>query len=1191
MADKCANMKAAAASLKAEDNDRLNKIESEMDQVIGQSAVHYALKEVDSEFKKSGNKEPTEKELNDAFRKHYKGKNLKKALIVAKILGTLKNNDIRRKKILSDIFFENLKELKKGKLNPSKIQQAGGLVDMMSLNDAFLKRIYWRSWNWSKNTKKFDTFVGRNFRVPLMRPRNLAYKDASGSFRIMEKSVSEYLSRVLLHHSRFWGGWAERGRDYGMEDIEREVAALGDTIHGQNIDKRDARDYFTDFFAVLNRGWIKDIVDQKTQETTFVIHNEYSPDLKPGEFDKRGGDEELRKERYEESGDVVFSWKNPIVIEKFDPVKHKDLDPRVQEFLQRTVIMSPMYKKALMDNRKKAVGIHDEVYKYLNGDIIQGKPTNTGAFQKSKEALINELQEWFKIPGAGGQQYDYRMVAKAVFDDKNEGIPYSLRKIIKELEPFTKYNIFETMFMDTKEMGYKGGYLPLQFDPYRSVFQLYARLDELKAKSKKSKETLEAKMPDEEYKQRLAEHKGYLAAVSRIEKNIAKIQNMPNDQSTGHLLNVRRDSVHMKHISNSFDPMEMRTDTETYSTYLSNNFTTVERNFMTAELLKALRQAKQIQDPNESAAVKQAVVSLFQSTSQDPEARTKLPIVGLDVSPAKVANFFNKMPVNISPELLSRYTMLINKWVAGRYLQGWTTAAVNFGQMQQKFIDTGYRNMMDSWDYYNEREHEPGLIRLLKNSGVTQFKDYFSEALIGEMDSLENGRDKAFALIGAMEKFNKVKDKYPGDGTKINEAYEDYVSTMKKVLGKTPTGLATKTKSGESRYFAGPLVLKAEELKKLKPALKIRAINEMLNKFANYAINKTYTKKPSKNPIVNSLKGAGELYAKAQKAFLPTMGGTEAKSRSISFLMGVQAYLDMMELPIQPHQLIDKVMSSSTENEKRMYRKHYKLAVMAGRRFTSDFDFELEVSGYGEANRTPIGRLALRFTTFGQQKFGKDAEVIFYGYLSEKEIDELHRGRGAKVVKFFKDSLTGSSLAIPGSKKAKKLNMENRDIAALRRFYMQGIATVLFDFLFINPLLIKGVRTMAGDSVLGRAMSFGAQAATVGIGGGGRKLAGMTSDLVSLASLVPMMIAKYTLFGGHEDDEDLEKDVRYYLRRTFAGIGTMWTTDHALWLMAEIASNDPKKLARRRKAMLSYYTPGQAPQKFMEMAIDAFTKK
>ena len=54
MADKCANMKAAAASLKAEDNDRLNKIESEMDQVIGQSAVHYALKEVDSEFKKSG---------------------------------------------------------------------------------------------------------------------------------------------------------------------------------------------------------------------------------------------------------------------------------------------------------------------------------------------------------------------------------------------------------------------------------------------------------------------------------------------------------------------------------------------------------------------------------------------------------------------------------------------------------------------------------------------------------------------------------------------------------------------------------------------------------------------------------------------------------------------------------------------------------------------------------------------------------------------------------------------------------------------------------------------------------------------------------------------------------------------------------------------------------------------------------
>ena len=309
------------------------------------------------------------------------------------------------------------------------------------------------------------------------------------------------------------------------------------------------------------------------------------------------------------------------------------------------------------------------------------------------------------------------------------------------------------------------------------------------------------------------------------------------------------------------------------------------------------------------------------------------------------------------------------------------------------------------------------------------------------------------------------------------------------------------------------------------------------------------------------------------------MGGTEATTRTQSFLMGVMAYLDMMELDVEPHELLKNITEAPNENAKAQAMRHYQLAVTAGRNFAREFDYDLEAPLYGEANRTPIGRLLLRFTTFGQQKFGKDAGTIYNAYLSEKDV--FSEGLWARTKDLSR--MLGKSTTSPMKE------VSNRDVAALRRFYIQGAMTVLFDILFVAPLIVKGIQTAFGEGKLGRAASWSVTAPLTGIGSGGRKMAGVTSDLVSLSTMLPLMALKYAM-NGEDDEEEIEKDIRYYLRRTFVGVGTTYSIDHTLWLLAEIIENDPKKLTRRRKAVSSYYSPGALPQKAAESAIDAFTK-
>ena len=868
--------------------------------------------------------------------------------------------------------------------------------------------------------------------------------------------------------------------------------------------------------------------------------------------------------------------------------------------------MSPEVHKEMYGLMLKAKAIHKEVFEYLNGrEVIydskkhgevpserlvlmtgpgtsQKRPTfkykeKIGQFEQSKDLLIKELNNWFKKP-PNIKDNDWRqLIYEAVFENKTKGVPPQVLKSIKQLEPFTQYNIFETMFMDTNEIGKhvmgENPSLPIQYNMYLLPQQMDMALsfqrEELKAEEAEKNATQNANKKRE----LKAKIKARQFGIKKMEDTLARIEGQPSDSQNGHKMVTRRDLKHAKHITNAYNPMLMRTDTNVYNAYLRNNFFTVERNRMTAQLLSALRIAKE-------PAVKEAIISLYKGTMQDPGARTKMPFTGMDVSPENVARYINKLPWNIPADKIDRVTQWINKYVAGRYLSGWSTALINNSQSIQKLIEVGRRRKKRVDDYYEAHKDDSGLKRLIENSGVAEFKDYFSAALIGEMDALEEGRDLAYILLGAMEKYQRTVKKNPGDAAAESKAFDKYLEMANKILASTT----------DSKYFAikREHILQGEQLKNRSSAFRNRAIGESMNKFANYAINKEYKAKRTgkllfNNVIANTLKSGGEAWAHIYKRTfgLKTLADTEQTLRSKSFLIGAFSYLDLMNLQISPHELIDK-LSDPDEGVRAEWGKHYQNVLQAGRLFTREFDFDLEAPLYGEANRTPIGRLLLRFSTWGQQKFGKDASTIYNAYLTNKESHSLG-GKTAAIAKTLKQSIFT---------KQSTLRATNRDVAALRAYYYQAIGTLLFDVFIINPLVLKTATGIASAIPVSGAVSK-IMRKLPGINTV-RGLGGFTSDLASVFWMPWVMLLKYGLRGDEidEPEEEIKEDLYYYMRRfPIMGVGTTVMIDHMLAFLAMVdEDNDPEQISDAVGKATDIYVPTKTLETAKDIVLDQFMK-
>ena len=143
---------------------------------------------------------------------------------------------------------------------------------------------------------------------------------------------------------------------------------------------------------------------------------------------------------------------------------------------------------------------------------------------------------------------------------------------------------------------------------------------------------------------------------------------------------------------------------------------------------------------------------------------------------------------------------------------------------------------------------------------------------------------------------------------------------------------------------------------------------------------------------------------------------------------------------------------------------------------------------------------------------------------------------------------------VPFSKNQKALRNMSPSLAAFRTWiFTQGLWTAIWDFAIMGPfLLVPGVKKLTRHVP------------------GMRTIGGATSDLLSLMLLVPGLAVAVSSGDG---EEDWEKVLDYYSRRTIFGFGARWSMDFFLTMLAVIEEEDSHELSQRSARLLAPWSP------------------
>ena len=169
-----------------------------------------------------------------------------------------------------------------------------------------------------------------------------------------------------------------------------------------------------------------------------------------------------------------------------------------------------------------------------------------------------------------------------------------------------------------------------------------------------------------------------------------------------------------------------------------------------------------------------------------------------------------------------------------------------------------------------------------------------------------------------------------------------------------------------------------------------------------------------------------------------------------------------------------------------------------------------------------------KFKYWSQQKFGSDVRVFKEAYTSLKSLEKIESNSFdvKAVLKTMGMMFT----------KTKTLRVTNPDVAHLKSFILtQGLLTVLVDIATLSPAL---------PAIRWGLYNFS----------GSKTLRGFTSDLVSLM-LMPFMVAGMFLSGNLDEEEEYERTLKYYMRKTFFGFVPMWAFDNIVWMLSLFAGS------------------------------------
>ena len=779
---------------------------------------------------------------------------------------------------------------------------------------------------------------------------------------------------------------------------------------------------------------------------------------------------------------------------------------------------------------KEARKIDDAVFEYFQKEM-----------QISLENIADELHQAF--PNLKRQE-----VFQIMFRNKTETSKNLSKKILSKLTPEQLemyemlYKTFEPMIQDEfilvtgSKVEKRKNHWPGQFneDLFKPmldqlVMQLDNTVDSLTELYDSKEDESGNKFDDKQLGHLRKTIRVYTSKFNYAKVLSKKLDGYPTDVVHNQVLALVNDNKFFKRISNAYDRRQVRTDNGVYFDYLRNMAGTVERNILISKLIKSIVTSKNKNSKKMHEIVSRSAANLF-----------KVPFHGTDVfrtgflgrilptpnTTESINNMLNYIPGRNKTALqLNKTYKAISSYLSGTYLAGMGTTVQNLTDSLRNIIYSSFRETKVAFEMLRNATIKENIERVIEAAGFTEFSDFFSRSMVnGIVDRMVENRI-ADGILKAMMDFHNSNRKASTSQKKRN--LRKFKDTVLKLLEKSNSIL-------KPEDFLKPHLTK-DQIKRRRKEIAQNKRVMFANRLVQFAIEKDYVyidaikQKPwskfGKMTATAAVEGYIQFTTIGRKI---SMSSTEKFIRSLSFVIGLnraqRAGLMRQDIPWY------KFTDAKDLNE----------AIKIGRNYQERINFGLSTQAVGEYYYNGWGMLQGKFKYWSNQKFGADVRLFAEAYTSMKKISKIESNA-------FDLPAVGKMLEMivrPIKYSGKTLRTTHPEIAALRKFFVSQLPlTIALDVLTLG--LFPGIAGLRG---LRNILYYGS---------GSKGLRGFTSDLVSL-SLSPFMILGLLLQGGLDDEEDLERTVRFYMRKTFFGFIPMWGFDNIVALI-EIIGGSTKR--------------------------------
>lgn len=1047
-------------------------------------------------------------------------------------------------------------------------------IDLSTFPKSSLVNIYAQVYGtvnrFSDGKKPYGSFgskrLGSSFTVDLTTPGQLIYRDPSGAFNIMQKATRDYSDVVAQRIATFMTNpdlldddiklliyakmLDKKVKDLNKKEIKiaLNIGKAGSKIltdksntNPMGMDKisselrhlaketflkePNAADLMQNLFSMAMRG---EISLKHLKEGKLMIHSDYRDVmmLNP-EYKKGNGKPQYIRKRYED-GSVVREFQDLQPLENYIPPNGKKGDWNIS-LTDGTGQTKDMYNELsnlvssarILDNAvwfysqremKESVDeIKSELTKSMN---LSEDYINTLFFRTDSEAHLNVV-EYLKIN-----------------DPKN----YKLYEI---------YNDSFATLISSEQIISNGGVYDFEAPVMRENHwptlyhkeNLKSMLDQLKPKLEEvierlGKEGVELKpiwalREKEEYYDEenmivntksigtekewdLYNAVGQLNSVKSIQQNMDSYH---IDLTNNTLIPLAKDNKHFKRLSSAYDIRNGRRDDGVFYDYLHNIMSSIQRNHMSAGLVKAIRLAqtsKRLPDSERQAIIDYSInlfkVPFFSTTVEgmfgiSDESITK-----------RINGMIGGYVRHYSPEIVTRFFSRMASFLTFKYLGGFMTPLTNLSGIFANVNDRGRRHTYRAIMRYMNSDSRDGIQKLIRLSGIAEFSDFFSKSMVNGIVGTQLEQDVSLELLRLMTKYHLDVKKF---GQEKSE--QMFIESAVDVL------------SNSQSY------LKAEELEILDLSaiegrvenVKLDAKQAVANKLVQFSINKEFEFKKvigHKGLVKTYIARPGAKgYTQLIKALTlngwATMSNTEKFIRGISFVLGIQRAYDAGLLNQK-----EKWWEYSNKDD-------IEKAIQIGKEFSYFSNYGMSTQAVGKFNYNGMGKLVGKFKYWSQQKAGRDIRIFKEAYrsvLETADIEKYDKRNGfenafasSKAIGRLLKLALRPSVSLLGGKYQDRLRTTNPEVAALRTFLTtQVLMTMMWDMALGGPLRFLPTPKWASQFLYKSGL--------------GNQVRNLTSDMASLMTLPLTMFLRAQLFGlriEEEDDEDKARTAAYYARR------------------------------------------------------------